>query len=108
VGDQSSAKASTYTEKNTSMPGAEFESAIPMFERPKTVLALDRVAIETGKRERHDAEIENITHIIDSSSHSELLRDLNQGSGIFVLGADRCNRMWKWTVVFFRLSHSSL
>jgi hypothetical protein len=31
------------------MPGATFEPAIPMFERPKTVLALDRVAIETGK-----------------------------------------------------------
>jgi hypothetical protein len=30
------------------MPRAEFETAIPMFERPKTVLALDRSAIETG------------------------------------------------------------
>jgi hypothetical protein len=44
VGDQSSAKASTYTEKHrhTSMPRAGFEPVIPMFERPKTVLALDR------------------------------------------------------------------
>jgi hypothetical protein len=31
------------------MPRAEFEPAIPMIERPKTVLALDRAAIETGK-----------------------------------------------------------
>jgi len=29
------------------MPRAELEPAIPMFERPKTVLALDRAAIET-------------------------------------------------------------
>jgi hypothetical protein len=30
------------------MPRAGFETAIPMFEQPKTVLALDRSAIETG------------------------------------------------------------
>jgi hypothetical protein len=30
------------------MPRAGFEPAIPMFERPKTGLALDRAAIETG------------------------------------------------------------
>jgi hypothetical protein len=30
------------------MPRAGFEPAIPMFERPKTVLALDSAAIETG------------------------------------------------------------
>jgi hypothetical protein len=30
------------------MPRAGFEPAIPMFERPKTELALDRAAIETG------------------------------------------------------------
>jgi hypothetical protein len=30
------------------MPRARFEPAIPMFERPKTVLALDSAAIETG------------------------------------------------------------
>jgi hypothetical protein len=30
------------------MPRAGFEPVIPMFERPKTVLALDRSAIETG------------------------------------------------------------
>jgi hypothetical protein len=48
-------KASTYTgQHNTerrrqiSMHRAGFESAIPMFERPKTVLALDRSVIETG------------------------------------------------------------
>jgi hypothetical protein len=48
-------KASTYTgkhnrerRKQTSMPRGGFEPAIPMFERPKTVLALDRSAIETG------------------------------------------------------------
>jgi hypothetical protein len=41
----------TNTEKrrHTSMPRAGFEPAIPMFERPKTVLALDREAIETGQ-----------------------------------------------------------
>jgi hypothetical protein len=56
AGDQSSAKASTYigqhnTEKrrHTSMPRAGFEPAIPMFEQPKTVLALDGAAIETGR-----------------------------------------------------------
>jgi hypothetical protein len=32
------------------MLGAEFEPAIPMFEWPKTVLALDCSAIETGNR----------------------------------------------------------
>jgi hypothetical protein len=31
------------------MPRAGFEPAIPMFERPKTVLVLDRAAIETGE-----------------------------------------------------------
>jgi len=48
-------KASTYTgqhntEKHghTSMPRAGFVPAIPMFERPKTVLALDRAATGTG------------------------------------------------------------
>jgi hypothetical protein len=48
-------KASTYTgqhntekHRHTSMPRAGFENAIPMFERPKTVLALDRAAIGTG------------------------------------------------------------
>jgi hypothetical protein len=35
------------------MPLAEFEPAIPVFERSKTVLALDRVAIETGSFEFH-------------------------------------------------------
>jgi hypothetical protein len=30
------------------MPRPGFEPAISMFERPKTVLALDRAAIETG------------------------------------------------------------
>jgi hypothetical protein len=30
------------------MPRTGFEPAIPMFERPKTVLALDRAAIETS------------------------------------------------------------
>jgi len=30
------------------MPQAGFELAIPMFERPKTVHALGRAAIETG------------------------------------------------------------
>jgi hypothetical protein len=54
-GDQSSAKASTYTgqhntekHRHTSMPRAGFEPAIPMFERPKTVRALDRAAVDTG------------------------------------------------------------
>jgi len=48
-------KASTYTgqhntekHRHTSMPRAGFEAAIPMLERSKTVLALDRAAIETG------------------------------------------------------------
>jgi hypothetical protein len=54
AGDQSSAKASTYTgqhntekHRHTSITRAGFEPVIPMFERPKTVLALDRSAIET-------------------------------------------------------------
>jgi len=51
VGDQSSAKASTYTgqHKHTEMPRAGLEPATPMFERPKTILALDRAIIETGQ-----------------------------------------------------------
>jgi hypothetical protein len=38
------------TEKhgNTSMPRVGFETTIPVFERPKTVRALDREAIGTG------------------------------------------------------------
>jgi hypothetical protein len=55
AGNQSRAKASTYTgqhntekHRHTSMPRAGFEPAIPMFEGPKTVLSLDRAAIETG------------------------------------------------------------
>jgi hypothetical protein len=32
------------------MPPAGFEPVIPMFERSKTVLALDRATIETGFR----------------------------------------------------------
>jgi hypothetical protein len=55
VEDQFSAKASTYTgqhntekHRNTSMPRTGFETTIPMFERPKTVLALDCTASETG------------------------------------------------------------
>jgi hypothetical protein len=45
-----STQDNTNTEKrrHTSMPRAEFEPAISTFERPKTVLALDRAAIETG------------------------------------------------------------
>jgi hypothetical protein len=34
--------------EHTSMPQAGFKPAIPMFERPKTVRALDRAAIGTG------------------------------------------------------------
>jgi hypothetical protein len=55
VGDQYSAKASTYTgqhntekHRHTSMPRGGFEPAIPMSEWPKTVLALVRAAIETA------------------------------------------------------------
>jgi hypothetical protein len=66
AGDQSSAKASTYTgqhntEKHryTSMPRAEFEPAVPMFEQPKTVLALDRVAIENGSLGYYDLKEHN-------------------------------------------------
>jgi hypothetical protein len=40
----------TQRNADTSMPRAGFEPAIPIFERPKTVLALDRAAIETGIR----------------------------------------------------------
>jgi hypothetical protein len=53
----SPAQGSTYTgqhntekHRHTSMPRAEFEPVIPIFERPKTVLALDHAAIETGKK----------------------------------------------------------
>jgi len=48
-------KVSTYTgqhnterRRQTSMPRAGFEPAIPILERPKIVLALDCPAIETG------------------------------------------------------------
>jgi hypothetical protein len=36
------------TQIHTSMPRAEFEPMIPVFERPKTVDALDRTDIGTG------------------------------------------------------------
>jgi hypothetical protein len=36
------------TQTHTSMLRAGFEPAIPMFERPKSVLGLDRAATETG------------------------------------------------------------
>jgi hypothetical protein len=61
-------KASTYTgqhkterRRQTSMPRAGFEPAIPMFERPKTVLGLDRAAIETG----------NICQLHSKSRHAQ-------------------------------------
>jgi hypothetical protein len=41
------------TNTHTSMPRAGFELAIPIFERPKTVLALDRASIETGQVSLH-------------------------------------------------------
>jgi hypothetical protein len=39
---------------HTSMPRAGFEPAIPMFERPKTVRALDRAANGTGHNNNND------------------------------------------------------
>jgi hypothetical protein len=39
----------TETRRHTYMPRAGFETAIPMFKRPKTVLGLDRAVIETGR-----------------------------------------------------------
>jgi hypothetical protein len=39
----------TQRNRHTSMPRAGFEPAIPMFERPKAVLPLDRAATETGR-----------------------------------------------------------
>jgi len=47
---------------HTSMPRAGFETAIPVFERSKTVCALDRAAIGTGKR-----------HFIPLSFHPSLI-----------------------------------
>jgi hypothetical protein len=41
------------------MPRVGLEPAIPMFERPKTVLALDRSAIETGLKRSY---VEIIRH----------------------------------------------
>jgi hypothetical protein len=38
----------TEKRRHTSMPRAGFEPVIPVFERPKTVRALDRAAIGTG------------------------------------------------------------
>jgi hypothetical protein len=71
AGDQSSTKASTYTgqhntekHRHISMPGAGFETAIPMFERPKTVLALDPAAIETGTFESHPHDFHCCTEIL--------------------------------------------
>jgi hypothetical protein len=43
----------TQRNADTSMPREGFEPAIPMFERPKRVLGLDRAAIETGVRKKH-------------------------------------------------------
>jgi hypothetical protein len=41
------------------MSRAGLELAIPMFERPKTVLALDRAAIETGGGTQYQDTIRN-------------------------------------------------
>jgi hypothetical protein len=41
-------RTTQYRKTQTSMLRAGFEPVIPMFERPKTVLALDSSAIETG------------------------------------------------------------
>jgi hypothetical protein len=44
------------------MPWAGFEPAIPMLERPKTALALDRVTFETGPNSAHTQKMKhNIT-----------------------------------------------
>jgi hypothetical protein len=51
----------TEQHRHTSMPRAGFELVIPMFERPKTVLALDRAAIETGKSLYHLEKNESCT-----------------------------------------------
>jgi hypothetical protein len=75
AGDQSSAKASNYTgqyntqkHRHTSMPRAGFEPAIPMFERPKTVLVLDSAANETGElgseEEEEEEELCSMSEIV--------------------------------------------
>jgi hypothetical protein len=46
-------RTTQHRRRQTSMPQAEFETAIPMFERPKTVLALDCSATETGPKVRY-------------------------------------------------------
>jgi hypothetical protein len=61
AGDQSSAKASTYT-------GAGFEPAIPMFEWLKAVLSLDRVAIETGLLKDYPLKLKCYTLIMKNSN----------------------------------------
>jgi hypothetical protein len=42
------------------MSRAGYEPAIPMFERPKIVLALDRTVIETGERQNHLSKLYSI------------------------------------------------
>jgi len=55
----------TITEKgiHTSMFRAGFEPAIPMFERPKRILALDRATIETALNSSYNSVLYNITLI---------------------------------------------
>jgi hypothetical protein len=81
MGDQSSAKASTYTgqhntekHRHTSMPRAGFEPEISTFERPKTVLALDRAATETGHFQIHPEKYwcHHATHLRSTSKCKNL------------------------------------
>jgi len=53
MGKSARRRACAYTEKqgHTSMPRAEFEPMIPVFELSKSIRALDRVAIGTYSKD---------------------------------------------------------
>jgi hypothetical protein len=64
-------KATTYTGQHntekrghTFMPRARFESTIPVFERVKTMRALDRAAIGTGRKELKTPNFHQMLHTI--------------------------------------------
>jgi hypothetical protein len=67
--------------RQTSMPRAGFEAAIPMLERPKTVLALDRSAIETGVLQTWTLWNHQDVHSI--SCHEKLLLNMKWRSTVF-------------------------
>jgi hypothetical protein len=98
--------ATTYTgqhntdkSEHTSIPGAGFEPTIPVFERLKAVLILDRAATGTiDANEKDELEIVGTSSMcLDFRSFGNALQGvtLNFSSKV-VTGADRCLWNYSW------------